>query len=145
MWVEYKTMSFKNDYAFGLDGESSVMNKMSSYFGAELTKTDQYNPFDFKDSKMCIELKTRRNTKDAYPTTMVGANKVKIAEQDTSGKKYVFAFKFTDGIYYIEYDKALFDTFEISEGGRCDRGRPEMNDYCYIPVSLLKPLTSDTS
>ena len=145
MWVEYKTMSFKNDYAFGLEAESSVMSKMSEHFKTELTKTDQFNPFDFKDSKMCIELKTRRNKKDAYPTTMVGANKVKIAEQDTSGKKYVFAFKFTDGIYYIEYDRELFSSFEISEGGRCDRGRSEMNDYCYIPVSLLKPLTSDTS
>lgn len=140
MWVEYKSMSFNNDYAFGLEAESSVMSKMSEHFKTKLTKTDQFNPFDFKDSKTLIELKTRRNAKDTYPTTMVGANKVKIAEQDTSGKKYIFAFKFTDGIYYVEYNKALFDTFEISEGGRCDRGRPELNDYCYIPVSCLKPL-----
>jgi len=145
LWMKYKPMSFEKDYAFGLDGERSVIGKMSSYFGAELTKTDQFNPFDFKNNTMCIELKKRRNKKDAYPTTMVGANKVKIAEQDTSGKKYVFAFNFTDGLYYIEYDRELFSSFEISEGGRCDRGRPEMNDYCYIPVSLLKPLTSDTS
>jgi len=129
-------MSFENDYAFGLDGERSLLNSMSKHF---LTKTEEFEPFDFKNSKMCIELKTRRNTKNAYPTTMVGANKVKVAEQDTSGKRYVFAFKFTDGTYFVEYEKALFDTFEISEGGRCDRGRPEMRDYCYIPVSCLRP------
>jgi hypothetical protein len=131
-------MSFDIDYAFGLDGERSLLNSMSKHF---LTKTEQYEPFDFKNSKMCIELKTRRNTKNAYPTTMVGANKVKVAEQDTSGKRYVFAFKFTDGTYFVEYEKTLFDTFEISEGGRCDRGRPEMNDYCYIPVSCLRPFS----
>jgi hypothetical protein len=134
-------MISSKDYAFGLNGERSVIGKMSAHFKTNFSKTeDVYDPFDFKDSKTCIELKTRRNTKNAYPTTMVGANKVKIAQQDTSGKKYIFAFNFTDGLYYIEYEKELFSTFETSLGGRSDRGQPEMSDYCFIPVSLLKPL-----
>ena len=136
-------MSFKNDYNFGLQAEDSVMSRMSAHFNTELTKTEQYSPFDFKDSKMCIELKTRRNAKDKYPTTMVGANKVKIAQNDTSGKRYLFAFNFTDGLYYVEYDRELFSGFETKQGGRFDRGRPELNEYCYIPVSCLKLMSEN--
>jgi hypothetical protein len=143
VYVEYKTMSFKNDYNFGLQAEDSVMSRMAAHFDTELTKTDQFNPFDFKSSKMCIELKTRRNAKDKYPTTMVGANKVRIAEEDTSGKRYLFAFNFTDGLYYVEYDRELFSGFEIKQGGRFDRGRPELNEYCYIPVSCLKLMSEN--
>lgn len=99
---------------------------------------DPYAPFDFrtKNKKIFIELKTRNNTKDKYPTTMVSQSKVNIAKEYPK-KTFIFCFKFTDGLYYIYYDKDLFDTFETSQGGRTDRGRDEFNTYCFIPVHKL--------
>ena len=99
---------------------------------------DRYAPFDFrtKNKSTFIELKTRMNAKNKYPTTMVSQSKVNIAKEYPK-KKFVFCFKFTDGLYYIQYEKELFDTFEMSQGGRNDRGREEYNTYCFIPVSKL--------
>jgi hypothetical protein len=92
-----------------------------------------------REKTIFVELKTRTNTKDKYPTTMIPLSKVKIAESNPD-KTYYFAFKFVDGIYYIQYKKDVFDTYEVKEGGRWDRGRPELNQYCYIPVADLTNL-----
>ena len=47
-------------------------------------------------------------------------------------------FKFTDGLYYYEYNKS--DNLEYGMGGRKDRGRNEIKDYCYIPIKYLVKL-----
>jgi len=150
MWLEkasrrviYKTMSFKDDYSFGLKSEDVLLSSMKDLYGSDIEKTDKFSRFDFSNKKTLIELKTRRNAKDTYPTTMVSASKVCVARNDPS-KKYIFAFSFTDGVYYIEYDEKVFSEFETKQGGRFDRGRPELDDYCYIPVSKLKPLVPPT-
>jgi hypothetical protein len=129
--------SKENDIAFGKQNEDDVLPKLS-FFGAVIPMDDPYAPFDFrtKNKSTFIELKTRKNAKNTYPTTMVSKSKVDIAKEYPK-KKFVFCFKFTDGLYYIQYDKELFETFETSQGGRNDRGRAEYNDYCFIPVSKL--------
>lgn len=133
--------TFKSDYLLGCESERSVLSQLR-VFDPTLEKTENdKHPFDFvnKVSDLYIELKTRNNTKERYATTMVSASKVKYA-RDHPNTDFYFAFKFTDGLYYIAYDETIFSTFEVGEGGRFDRGRPELNQYCYIPVSLLLPL-----
>ena len=134
--------SEENDVAFGTQNENDVMPKLS-FFGDIMRMDDPYAPFDFrtKNKSTFIELKSRTNAKNKYPTTMVSQSKVDIAKQYPK-KKFVFCFKFTDGLYYIQYYKELFDTFETSQGGRTDRGKAEYNNYCYIPVSKLLTLTT---
>lgn len=129
------------DIKFGLKSEEDILPRLS-VFGDVVKIAGQYDAFDFKtrDGSMLIELKTRTNARDTYPTTMIGQSKINIAKR-MPHKKFVFCFKFTDGLYYIPYDEELFDTFETSQGGRCDRGRPEYNDYCFIPVSQLQSLS----
>ena len=96
--------------------------------------------FDLRDDKTKImaEVKKRNNTKDKYPTTMVGENKfLKAKEYYDKGYDVLFCFEFTDGIYYYEYcDEKL----EVKLGGRRDRDRPEFKNYVYIPVNKLKRL-----
>lgn len=127
----------QEDLDFGLKSEMDVLPKLS-VFGEVIKIEDKYDAFDFKtkDGSILIELKTRTNAKDTYPTTMVGQSKVNIAKR-MKHRKFIFCFKYTDGIYYIRYDEALFDTFETSLGGRNDRGKAEYNQYCYIPVDKL--------
>lgn len=100
---------------------------------------NKFAPFDFVDdtNTVFVELKTRRNKRTQYDTTMVPESKIK---KIVDGNTYYFCFKFTDGLYYIQYDKQIFDNFEVKKGGRYDRGKPEIESYVYIPIELLQPL-----
>ena len=94
--------------------------------------------FDYKTDDAYIELKSRRNTKDKYPTTMVGYNKIKQADKYLlDGYRIFFYFHFTDGYYYFEYTG---QKLEKKIAGRCDRGKNEYKDYCFIPVNQLKEI-----
>jgi hypothetical protein len=130
--------TFEEDYQFGTTSEEQTLSTIRTIDPTIQRNQDRYSPFDYNNegNTIFVELKTRNNAKNKYPTTMLPYSKVKIAEANIN-KTYYFAFKFTDGIYYIQYNKNLFDTFEIKEGGRWDRGRPEMNRYIYIPVDKL--------
>jgi len=89
--------------------------------------------FDYECDKYCYELKTRTNTKDKYPTTLIGRNKTE------SDKKIIFLFKYTDCLCYIKYKKELFDTFEVKKFNRNVRASNK-SDYLFIPVEHLKVL-----
>ena len=124
------------EYNFGIQGQKDNIDLLRQLIPNIVEIEERFCPFDFRDedNTMFIELKTRRNNKDKYPTTMVPHSKIlKIDPNNT----YYFAFKFTDGLYYIKYEKELFDTFEVRVGGRNDRGLPEYENYVYIPVELL--------
>jgi len=62
---------------------------------------------------------------------LIGVNKL-----DTK-KDLILIFKYTDCLTYINYDKTLFDTFEIK---KFDRNVKEKNkkEYIYIPIQHLK-------
>jgi hypothetical protein len=136
--------TFTDDYQFGTTSEEQTLSTILTLDPTLHRNQDKYSPFDYNNAgnTTFVELKTRNNAKNKYPTTMIPLSKVKIAEKNPS-KTYYFAFKFTDGLYYIQYDKNLFDTFEVKEGGRWDRGRPELNQYLYIPVNKLTALLVD--
>jgi len=54
----------------------------------------------------------------------------------------IFLFYFTDGLYYIEYNKELFDTFEIKDFVRNPRyGKIDKpKKYIYIPIINLNKI-----
>jgi hypothetical protein len=128
--------SFKQDYAFGKSKEVDVLRAIKPIFEDDIT--DQDNPFsinDFKGTEYHYELKSRTNAYNDFETTLLPCNKVFC-------DKHIFLFLFTDGLYYIKYDKALFDTFEIKpfkRNRRIDYVDKEAL-YYYIPVSKLTEL-----
>ena len=130
--------TFDGDYKVGVKSEEMNLTALKQLDASLERVKDKFAPFDYANqgNNILVELKTRTNKKDAYPTTMIPLTKVRIAERNPE-KTYYFAFCFLDGLYYIKYEKTLFDTFEVKEGGRFDRGRPELNQYVYIPVELL--------
>jgi hypothetical protein len=122
------------DYNFGLQCENNIINTLQNYFNDDsITKLNRYSTFDFKGNQKYIELKTRRVNYNKYPTTMIGYNKIMKALE--INEDVYFIFNFTDGIYYYKFDKEY--ELEIKKGGRFDRGRPEINDYVYLPIELL--------
>ncbi len=127
--------SFQNDLKFGLDKEQSVLEKLRLVFNdPTIEKTaGKFCSWDFesKGTGCKWELKSRRNTKDKYPTTIIPVHKGK------DGDIY-FCFGFTDGLYYIKYDRERFSkynvrTIKIYRTGKYD----PPTDHYEIPVGDL--------
>jgi hypothetical protein len=124
------------DLAFGFEKEDTEFSRIKNAIDSNLKKTSASYVFDYESDVSLVELKSRRNTKDKYPDTMVGKNKL----DHKSDKIKYFVFSFTDGLYYWKYnDKDLNNGNVIfRRGGRNDRGKPEWkDDYAYINTQIL--------
>ena len=118
-----------NDIEFGLWNEK----KLERGLGPKWKKTkNQFETFDFihKDGRI-IELKSRRCGVNSFKETFFTSHKIK--SNDT--KKLRIYFLFTDGLYKWRYNE---NEYRIAPGGRCDRGRDEINEYCYVDTKYLK-------
>jgi hypothetical protein len=131
--------SFNNDLTFGLSMEDRVMNELTGIFGGSLKNTkelynNEYCIYDFEsDDGSSFELKCRRNTKTAYPTTIIPVHKVR----DVETPQY-FVFRFTDKLCYILYDKVLFDGFNKRMISVYRSGKPPTPQNHYeIPIRYL--------
>jgi len=126
------------DLTYGLNNEIKLQPLFEEHFGIKFIKLNKYNEFDYGsiDEKIYIELKSRSNEKEKYPTTMVGYNKVEKAIQLISeGCDVYFTFAFTDCTCYYKFEDE--NTEWIQDGGRIDRGRNEIKKYYFIPTSEL--------
>ena len=131
---------FRKDYDFGIKAENLLLQKFCDTFGKVEKSTNKSTPYDYEGENLFIELKTRRNTKDKYDTTMIGKNKIDWAcdmIRKIPETKVYFCFCFTDGVYYWEYKERNLEDLSFANGGRYDRGRPEIKEYCFIQVNKL--------
>ena len=131
-------MIFQRDLEFGFQKEDDLFSKIKDKYGENICKTANNCRVDYESEDVLIELKSRRNTYSKYPTTMI--SKSKIDYMLKSGKKSICLFNFTDGLYNIEISPEIISQFELREGGRRDRGRPELTQYYYIPIEILTEL-----
>ena len=137
-----KNSVYKADQIYGTQKENELLPILNKFFNLELKPTKNYFVFDYEAPNMYIELKSRRNQKDRYDTTLVGKNKIDYAE--TCGKDVYFIFSFTDGLYYWKYNKSdIGDKITFDKGGRFDRGRVEVKMYAYISVDILLPIAEN--
>lgn len=127
---------FQKDLDFGFKAEDDLFSRIKDKYGENICKTEKNCRVDYSDDDVLIELKSRRNTYNKYPTTMI--SKSKIDYMMKSGKKSICLFNFLDGVKEIEITPEIIEQFQLKKGGRFDRGRPELNQYYYIPIELLK-------
>ena len=130
---------FNKDYEKGISNEDRVLEFLNKDNVNKFCKCSKNYEFDFINSEYTIELKSRNNNHNTYPSTMCGYNKLKIAEEDTENK-YKFLFLFKDGLYEWNFKK---DEYTVKKGGRKDRGKFEYKDYAYINISNLNCLSED--
>ena len=134
-------MSKAADIVFGTEGERSVLKNLQSLLGEDITKIeDKYSVMDYTNANntIYVELKSRNIPHHQYPTTIVGNNKIGFCSDPN--KTYYFAFNFSNGLYYIKYDKALFDTFKKDHCYFRYQRNDCMNvrqSICHIPISNL--------
>ena len=134
----YRMAHYKKDYDFGTQKQEELLPKLEEFFKDSLTPTTgRYDAYDYEGTTASYELKSRNNASTTYPTTCIGQDKV----NPNHPKKQVYLFHFTDGTYYIPYDKELFDTFEVKPFLRWrDAWKTKAKDYLYIPVENLIPI-----
>jgi hypothetical protein len=120
-------------YNYGKEQEKKVYPIIQEYFDGEeiIHSANQYDKYDFVGSTMVFELKSRRNKYNSYSTTMITCNKLKKLDKDL-----ILLFNFTDGLYFIEYEKELFDTF-FSQPFVRDEVNAYPLDHVYIPIKYL--------
>ena len=125
--------SFRVDLEYGLIRENNVLEKIRKYFNDDtISKTkDRFSKYDFESQTCKYELKSRKNTYRAYPTTIIPCNKI------VDGK-LIFLFNFIEDLYFIEYDKETFDRFEKIEMRDYRAGRYGQTALHFaIPIDLL--------
>ena len=131
--------SLKNDVSFGLLNQPIVIDSIKKYFNEDITEIthDIYSQFDAISPTTLYEIKCRRCSYLQYNTTIVPVHKTKNIQQ-----RLVFIFRFTDGLYYVVYDKDLFDTFEQKYITVYRQGcYPRPVKHYLIPVDLLIKIT----
>ena len=131
---------FKKDYSYGIKSEEELKELFTRKFGEVKKAYSKTSTYDYYGLNVFLELKTRRNEKDKYPTTMIGKNKFDWADTVVKVKpetKIYFIFCFTDGVYYWEYLNEKIPEIKFDIGGRWDRGCNEISVYAYIPTSQL--------
>lgn len=125
-----------NDLKYGLQKEIEYKPALERIVGKQLQKhSNPYSTFDFvsADGKTQVELKSRTFYKLRYGTTMIGADKVAEATEDSW-----FFFAFTDCLCWIRYDAEVFSQFERRVMGTRLRGCDEFKEYVLIPVRSLE-------
>ena len=126
------------DLKQGETAEQMIFNVIKNKWNINhLKKTENFHTLDFIDeNNNFYEIKSRNNNYNKYATTMIGLNKIEYINKNNLN--CIFIFSFTDGNYYYQYNKE--DNFEISKGGRNDRGRPEYKQYIFIPIDKLNKI-----
>lgn len=134
---------FQKDYAFGLQKQEALLPFLENHFKDSLVPTlGRFAPYDYEGNTCSYELKSRNNASSTYPTTCIGQDKINPAHT----KKQVYIFHYTDGTYFIEYNKELFDTFEVKPFRRWrDSWKDVEKPYVYIPIDKLTRIVEWTS
>lgn len=124
----------KYDIAFGTQKEITLQDRISNYLGERIIRSeDKFSPNDYYNDNCVLELKSRRNTKYKYDTTMITLSKVNKMRLK-SPNVYLF-FNFTDKLCCVKLED--ISRWEVRLGGRRDRGIIEEQLYLYIPVKDL--------
>lgn len=108
--------SLANDLRIGEENETTneaIFNRVfnDTFINTKIKYKDPYCPFDYEGetTNTRIELKSRRNKYNQYPTTIMPISKV----LNSYKGRHIFCFSFTDGLYYIDYDKDKFSKYEL--------------------------------
>lgn len=131
-------LHIKTDLHFGLDQEDRILNLLKINWTPDIKNTKElygeYCIYDYEATDgTSWELKSRRNPKEQYKTTILPIHKVR--EVDT---RQYFVFGFTDKTCYIEYNKEQFSEFKKTVI-YANRQTGSNNDGIHyeIPVVLL--------
>jgi hypothetical protein len=127
------------------DNELAVKDFIQAKYNCNFVLTMPLDPFDAvilndSDEVMAlVEIKSRRNTSDKYPTYMLSAAKADMVIRIAGSMDAIplLMVKFTDGVFVTK----LKDGFERKRGGRYDRGDAlDIEECIFIPMDRFRAL-----
>jgi len=124
--------SYIKNYNFGIEEENKKKECLENYFNCKLNHkiNNRYCLYDYESEckNIYIEIKSRRNEKLKYDTTMIGYNKIEYFKRKLEkNKRIILVFNFTDCLCYYEIKKI-------------EKGYIQMfkqQKYYFIPVKEL--------
>ena len=130
------------DRKYGFSSENANVETFKSFLACpHLKQNSQFDLFDYESDKYLVELKTRRCKSNTYAETMIPINKIDFCK--TSTKTIYFFFQFIDGLFYWRFKADQLPLLRFDFGGRQDRAKYEIKQYCYIPIRELQKLRCD--
>ena len=146
-WKNHAEIYLKNKNLFtteqryevlGAIGERTAFELIKNVYGGTVLKTKfKYTKFDFYNETYLFEVKNRQTYSFQYPTAII--NKCKIGID----RNMIFIFQYVDKIFYIRYEKELFDSFEI-EFKKPLNYIITMDDVIHIPRKFLTEINKDS-
>jgi len=122
---------FEDSYQYGKKKEQMVLPIIREHFLREIQiYPEKYSKFDFFDNIYQYELKSRTNTLNKYPTTMITYNKC------VDDSKLILLFNFLDCLAFIEYEKKKFDLYDKQMFSRANIVSDE-KEHVFIPITDL--------
>lgn len=135
----FQQRTIQDDLNLGYKNEEEILSVLNNFFNDTFKNTkdlygNEYCNYDFEGTNgMRIELKSRRNKYDDYPTTIIPVHKT--ISMDLCPN--VFIFNFADGIYYTEWNKNRFETYEKKMILCKRKGRIDNKEHYLIPIEDL--------
>ena len=137
-------VNYEKDYNWGEAQQRKIMPILKDKWQG-IQEQDRWSKYDFISDDVNIEVKSRKNAYNQYPTTLLTCNKV-----DNLVKKNIFIFNFVydikndlSEIYYIEYDVNRFNNYERKMFSRANQSWDE-KEYYFIPIEDLIFLYKET-
>ncbi len=131
-------LTVKEETEYGLAKQAELFDTINTFFGGDLKETTyKYAKYDFYSDNCIYELKSRKCKLEDYKETLLPFSKI------IKGKnKQIFIFNFENGLYYIEYSKELFDTFDVRPFKRNSLFDKDFTEkpYIYIPTNKLSKI-----
>jgi hypothetical protein len=135
----------KDQVPMGRYNEEKFLPLLNTLYG-EVFKTEGKNDildFKSKDGLTNIEMKSRCNYYNTYPTTIFGANKIKECFDNTH-RKYIFVFVFIDGVYEWVFS---MENYNLAGGSNAiyvgqDKDKTTKTNF-NIPISHLRKISNE--
>ena len=123
----------KADLVFGIPQEPNVIICLASHFQEDIKReANPYSKWDASSFTTKYEIKSRRTKYKQYCTTIIPVDKTEVLG------RLVFCFNFTDGLYYIVYDKEKFSQYEIQDiPAYRAGGKRTLKPHYMIPIEDL--------
>jgi hypothetical protein len=123
---------YSESYLFGKAEEKKIMPIVADYFKRELKAyPNQYDHHDFYDDIYDYEVKSRTNSKMAYPDTMITLDKMM-----NLTKPLILLFNYTDRLCFVEYDATKFATYRKKMFARSKRDC-DLKEHLFVPIGDL--------
>jgi len=137
--------TFVGDLEFGLAGERSIRNQISSFLNADVELQGGFSILDIHTHSHRGEIKSRRENSQYFQrmgSIIIGKNKID-AFADSPHECWCF-FNLSDGLFGIKYDPEVFSNFVVQNDFIRHR-RSDYNDrphaVVHIPFNMLTRIT----